>query len=147
MKTMLLRETELKFKKGKKVSDINIKSSYDCYKMLKDIYGDDIDISEAFVAIFVDNNSNVVGWQKIAQGGITMCIVDIRLLFSAALNCLATHILISHNHPSGKLVASMEDKNITNKIKEAGELLQIKLLDHIIITENGYLSFADEGMI
>ena len=81
-----------------------------------------------------------------AQQRITGTVVDVRLIFKLALEHNATSIILSHNHPSGKLVASDADKEITKKLKFAGEQLDIKVLDHIIITEKGYLSFQDEGI-
>ena len=77
-------------------------------------------------------------------GGLTSAVADIRLLFGTALKILATGIVISHNHPSGNTRPSLQDRNLTKQVKEAGELLDIKLLDHIILTpENQYYSFAD----
>ena len=95
------------------------------------------------------NNSNIVkGICQISAGGITATLVDLRIMFAIVLKSLSTAIILCHNHPSGKLQASQMDKNLTTKIQKACDFLDIKLLDHIIITEGGnYLSFADEGIL
>jgi DNA repair protein RadC len=77
---------------------------------------------------------------------MTGTVVDVRMLYTLALNCCATSIIVAHNHPSGKLQASDADKAITKKLKQAGEILDIKLLDHLILTDEGHLSFQDEGI-
>lgn len=146
----LVRELEFTFKKteGVLLADKAILSSDDSYRAFKEIIGDDIEITETFAVIFLNNAGKIIGWKKIANGGITSCVVDVRILFSSALKCLATQIIVSHNHPGGTRMPSEEDKRITAKIKEGAKLLDIRLLDHIILTPyNGYYSFADEGML
>lgn len=88
------------------------------------------------------------GIYEISSGGITGTLVDLRILFAVVLKSLSTSIILAHNHPSGNLKPSEADKRLTNKIKSASELLDIKLLDHVIIIPNGsYYSFADEGIL
>ena len=82
-----------------------------------------------------------------SKGGISETIVDIRLLLKSALQCGATAIIVAHNHPSGVLKPSTSDIKLTQKIKKAGENMDIKLLDHLIISEKGYFSFADEKLL
>ena len=82
-----------------------------------------------------------------SSGGINQSVVDLRILFKNALEHLATGIIIAHNHPSGNLKPSSEDLKITKQIAEAGKILNIQLLDHLIITQNSYLSFADENLL
>ncbi len=107
-----------------------------------------LEIFESAYVIFFNNNMQVKGYMKLSSGGISMTIIDVRLLFAAALKCLASCIVISHNHPSGNTTPSNEDINITNKIKKGGELLDIKVLDHIILAPNGnYYSFAEWAKI
>ena len=90
----------------------------------------------------------VKGYMKLSSGGINMTIIDVRMVFASALKCLASCIVISHNHPSGNINPSSEDINITNKIVKGGELLDIKVLDHIILAPNGkYYSFAEWAKI
>ncbi len=101
---------------------------------------------EEFWVLFLSNSNKVIRKSQLSRGGITGTVVDIRLLFKLALEYHATSIILVHNHPSGKLQASDADKDITKKIKMAGEQLDIKVLDHVIVTESGYLSFQDEGI-
>lgn len=122
-----------------------ISSSSDAYKILK-LHLADLR-TEEFWAIFLNQSNKVIHLQQLTQGGINQSIVDVRVLFKTALDYYSTGIIIAHNHPSGALNPSSEDKNITNKIIEAGKILNIQLLDHLIITQNAYLSFADEGLL
>lgn len=101
---------------------------------------------EEFWVLYLNNSNKVIYKAQLSKGGITGTVVDIRLLFKMALEQNATAVLLTHNHPSGKLLASDADIQITKKIKEAGKTLEIHVLDHIIITENGYLSFQDAGI-
>lgn len=100
---------------------------------------------EEFWVLYLNNSNKVIYKAQLSKGGITGTVVDIRLLFKTAFEQGATSIILAHNHPSGKLMASDADKDITKKLKFAGEQLDIKVLDHVIITENGYWSFQDEG--
>jgi len=102
---------------------------------------------EEFWVLFLNNSNKVVAKSQISKGGLTATIVDIRLVFKRALELASVGIIVCHNHPSGKLQPSNADKNLTQKIKEAGITLDIKLLDHLIITEKAYFSFADEGIL
>lgn len=101
---------------------------------------------EEFWVLFLNNSNKVIHKSQLSKGGMTGTIVDIRMIFKIALEQNATSIILTHNHPSGKLEASNADKEITQKLKLAGEQLEIRVLDHIIITEKGYLSFQDEGI-
>lgn len=101
---------------------------------------------EEFWVLFLNNSNKVIYKTQISKGGITGTIVDIRIVFKLALEHNATSIILSHNHPSGKLQASEADIQITKKIKEAGKNLDIQVLDHVIITEKSYYSFVDEGI-
>ncbi len=88
----------------------------------------------------------IVSYQ-LSKGGITGTIADVRLILSVALKTLATGLILAHNHPSGNLKPSEADKKITNKIRQAAKLLDIELMDHIIISNEGYYSFMDEGVL
>lgn len=101
---------------------------------------------EEFWVLFLNNSNKVIYKTQISKGGITGTVVDIRIVFKLALEHNATSIILSHNHPSGKLQASEADIQITKKMKEAGKNLDIQILDHIIITEKSYYSFVDEGI-
>lgn len=103
--------------------------------------------TEEFWAVFLNQGNKTLHQTRLTQGGINQSIVDIRVLFQEALAHFATGIIVAHNHPSGNLRPSQADISITKKIAEAGELLNIKLIDHLIISQNHYYSFADEGLI
>lgn len=107
-----------------------------------------IQVHESFKVVLLNNSNKVKGIYQLSKGGITGTIVDLRILFAVVLKSLSVAIILTHNHPSGTLKASEADRKITEKIKKAGELLDIKVLDHLIITPNGeYYSFADEGIL
>ncbi len=103
--------------------------------------------TEEFWAIFLNRSNKVIHFAQLTQGGINQSIVDIRVLFKTALDHFSTGIIIAHNHPSGSLQPSREDIEITKKIKIAGETMNIQLLDHLIITQNSYFSFSDDGLL
>lgn len=131
---------------GQEVSEKpTISNSDDAYQVFKNQLSDLR--AEEFWAVFVNQSNKIVHLSKLTQGGISQSIVDIRILFKTALDHFATGIIIAHNHPSGSLKPSREDINITKKIKEAGEFLNVQLLDHLIITQNSYFSFSDEGLL
>ncbi|MCF6133083.1 RadC family protein [Flavobacterium wongokense] len=101
---------------------------------------------EEFWVLYLNNSNKVIYKSQLSKGGITGTVVDVRLIFKTALEHNATSVILSHNHPSGKLLASDADREITKKLKLAGDQLDIKILDHVIITETGYFSFQDEGI-
>jgi DNA repair protein RadC len=102
---------------------------------------------EEFWVLFLNNSNKVIYKTQISKGGITGTVVDTRIIYKTALEHNATSVILCHNHPSGALQASDADKQITQKLKEAGKHLDILVLDHIIVTEKSYLSFADEGIL
>lgn len=102
---------------------------------------------EEFWALFLNQANHILGMECISSGGMAATITDVRMLFRKAIQIKATAIIVAHNHPSGQLKASPEDCKITQQIKDGGLLLDIKLLDHLIIGHDSFLSFADEGMI
>jgi len=126
---------------------IKIRSSQDASSVARSVIGENIEYKEYFYVIAMNNSNQVLGVKKISSGGITGTMVDIRIIFQTLLKAHGTSFIIFHNHPSGTLVASNADKQITRKIKRASELLDIKLLDHIIVTKESYFSFADENML
>jgi DNA repair protein RadC len=101
---------------------------------------------EEFWVVYLNNSNKVILKSQLSKGGITGTLVDVRLVFKTALEIGATSLILCHNHPSGALNPSEADKNITVKLKLAGDSLEIKVLDHLIITEHNYFSFADEGI-
>jgi len=101
---------------------------------------------EEFWVLFLNNSNSVISKSQLSKGGITGTVVDVRLVFKLAMENGATGLILCHNHPSGNLNPSGADKQITKKIKLAGESLDVKVLDHLIITESKYYSFVDEGI-
>ncbi len=109
---------------------------------------DTININETFKLMLLNNSNKVKGIFELSKGGITGTLVDVRILFAIVLKTLSTAIILGHNHPSGNLKPSESDKKLTQKIKKASEMFDVKLLDHIIISPYGdYFSFADEGVL
>lgn len=100
---------------------------------------------EEFWVIFLNNSNVILSKQQMSKGGFTGTLVDVRLILKKALEVSATGLILCHNHPSGKHNPSQSDRNLTHKIKEAGKLMDIQVLDHVIVTEKLYFSFADEG--
>lgn len=101
---------------------------------------------EEFWVLYLNNSNKVISKIQQSKGGITGTMVDSRLVFKTALELSATAVILCHNHPSGSLMPSDADKQLTKKIKLAGDSLDVKVLDHLIITETKYYSFADEGI-
>lgn len=136
------------FDKNLKKSElVKIKSSRDAYEVFKRVFNaDTFDWCEEVVMLCVNNSNKVVGFYKVSSGGMTGTLIDVRMIFTTALKSLATGIIIAHNHPSGTLTPSEADKSITRKLKEAGKYLDINVLDHLIITDENYFSFVDEGI-
>ncbi|MES2573337.1 MAG: JAB domain-containing protein [Bacteroidota bacterium] len=108
---------------------------------------DTIELQEEFKVILLNRSNETLGIYSLSKGGTTGTVVDVRLLFAVALKCNSTGIIISHNHPSGKLQPSNIDITLTKKIKKCSNFFDIVLIDHLIITKNGYYSFSNEGLI
>ena len=97
--------------------------------------------------MILNKQNRVIGFSNISKGGTHSTIVDAKVIYSLALKLNASAIFLAHNHPSGAMYPSSQDKDLTQKLKVAGDVLGITFFDHIIITTYGYFSFADEGMI
>ena len=121
-----------------------ITSSKAVFDIMQPIIGELV--HEEFWVLFLNNSNKVIYKSQISKGGITGTVVDVRMIFKMALEQNATSIILTHNHPSGKLEASDADKTLTKQLKLAGQQLLIPVLDHIIITENNYLIFQDENI-
>ncbi len=122
-----------------------ILSSDQIAEYVRQFYFDDIDIFESMFLLLLDRGNNTIAYAKIAQGGISGTFVDRRIILKYAIDSLASSVVLVHNHPSGSLIPSNQDKVCTEAVKKALKIMDIKLLDHIIITAEGYYSFADEG--
>lgn len=116
------------------------------YQIFKDYWNmNTIELQEEFNVLFLNRANEVLGIFNISKGGTNATIVDAKLIFGPALKVCASSIVLSHNHPSGSLRPSETDIKLTQKLRDAGKLLDINLLDHLIITKFGYYSFADNG--
>jgi DNA repair protein RadC len=102
---------------------------------------------EEFWILYLNRSNKVIDRNKLSQGGISGTVTDVRIVMKRAIECLASGIIVCHNHPSGNLNPSESDSKITQKIKEAGNLMDIQLLDHLIISDKEYYSFADNGLL
>lgn len=130
---------------GEALERKKITSSRSVFEYVQPLLGDLA--HEEFWVLFLNNSNKVIKSEQLSKGGITGTIVDVRLAFKQALQLGAVSIILAHNHPSGTLKPSQADIQLTKKIKTAGESLDIKVLDHLIITEKAYFSFADENML
>lgn len=122
-----------------------ISSSKDAFEILQPHLSDLQ--TEEFWAIFLNHQNKILYKTCLFRGGIASSVADVRVVFKTALEHFSTQIIVAHNHPAGSLKPSKEDINITQKIKDAGKLLDIDLLDHLILTQNNYYSFKDEGIL
>ena len=122
-----------------------IQNSRDVFDMMMPLLEDKP--HEEFWVLYLNNSNRVLSREMCSRGGITATVVDVRLLYKRAIELSAVGLVICHNHPSGDKSPSISDKELTTKIKQAGDSLDIKLLDHLIITEKSYFSFADNGEI
>ena len=124
---------------------IPVKSSETVYQLFHPIMGD-LE-HEEFWLLMLNRANRVLGRYKVSQGGLSGTVIDTRIILKKALDNLASSIIVCHNHPSGNNQPSEADLKITEKLKKAAEMLEIKLLDHVIIADKSYFSFADEGLI
>ncbi|RYY00588.1 DNA repair protein [bacterium] len=105
-----------------------------------------LELLEEFKVLLLNTNHRVLGVAHLSKGGASSTVVDPKMIFSIALKANASAIIVAHNHPSGSLKPSCADINMTRKLKEGGKLLEIRVEDHLIITSDGYYSFADNGI-
>jgi len=142
-------EIELIYKSKVKASDRpQISKSIDAYELFLQCWDKNkIAFVEQFKTMLLNRANRVLGIYEVSTGSVSGTVADPKQIFSAALKANASYILLAHNHPSGSLKPSRADEALTAKLKEAGRYLDLPVLDHLIISEEGYLSFADEGLI
>ena len=126
---------------------ITIETSRDAFEAFKYIFDQNmLAVREEFNVIYLNRANQVIGTYQDFRGGITGVAIDLRIIFSIALKCLAVTIVVAHNHPTNNLKPSDDDLELTQKIFDAGKILDIDLMDHLILgTNNNYVSFTDEG--
>jgi len=143
----ILAATELgRRRRSEEAIELNkISSSKSIFELMQPLIGE---LShEEFWIIYLNNSNKVLSKSQLSKGGITGTVVDVRLVFKSAIELGAVSIILSHNHPSGNLNPSEADRQITQKLKLAGQSLDIRILDHLIVTETAYYSFSDEGIL
>ena len=125
-----------------------ISGSKDAYNILAENWDNSkIEFVEQFKVMLLNRANKVLGIFEVSSGGSTGTVADPKLIFAAAIKANACGIILAHNHPSGNLQPSQADNELTRRMKEGGKLLEIQVLDHVIVTIEGYFSFADEGLI
>lgn len=125
-----------------------IRSAKDCFDILMHQWDKDkIEYVEQFKVLYLNRSNRVLALNITSTGGLTGTVADPRFIFATALKLNATSVILSHNHPGGNLKPSEQDKLITEKIRQAGRLLDINVLDHIILSTEGFYSFAEEGLL
>ena len=126
-----------------------IKNSKNASKLVFEAWDPNtIGLQESFKVLLLNNANKVKGIYQLSTGGITGTVVDLRILFAVVIKTLSVGIILVHNHPSGQLVPSEVDKQLTQKIQKAAGFFDVKVLDHLIMAPNGaYYSFADEGIL
>lgn len=147
--TFQVAEVQLSYKPKFKASERpRVTCSRDSYQILLQQWDQNkIEYIEQFKVLFLNRANRVLGIMEVSTGGMSGTIADPKIIFAAALKGTASSIILAHNHPSGNLKPSQADLNLTRKLKEGGALLDIVVLDHLILTVDGYYSFADEGFI
>lgn len=140
---------KVSFKGDVKPSELyKVTTASDAADALRTIFDADTMLwREEVILLCLNRNNKVIGFHKISSGGMDGTVIDVRMVLLLALKTLASSIIMGHNHPSGNLIPSEADKKITNKLKEACKFHDIPLLDHLIISDESYFSFADEGML
>lgn len=142
-----IQEIKVSYTSGNR-DKVKITNSKDSYELLLSCWSQKIiELQEEFKVLLLNRNHQVLGIYPLSKGGVSGTVVDAKLVFSVALKCNASSIVIAHNHPSGNLKPSDADIRLTQKLKEAGNYLDVKVLDHIILSREGYYSFVDESQM
>lgn len=148
METGIINEIELKYIPRKERINTIINSPAKTYETLMHLWNPDtIGLFEEFKILYLNRANQLIGVYNHSKGGIAGTLVDVRLIVGMALKCAASGIILAHNHPSGNLKPSINDEEMTRRIKSCCDLFEIVLLDHFIIMHNGYYSFVENGKI
>ena len=144
-----ITEVELIYHNKTKPNDRpSVGSSHQAYDLLLKSWDmNKIELQEQFRIMLLDRKNACLGISTVALGGISSCLVDLKIAFATALKASASSIILAHNHPSGNKTPSEADKRLTSQFNKAGKLLSLPVVDHIIVTTEGYTSLADEGMM
>lgn len=124
-----------------------ISSPEDAQKYMRQFWGDDIEVYESFFLVLLNRQHQTIGYVKISQGGIVGTVVDVKIIAKYVIDSLASACMVAHNHPSGSLRPSEADIKITKKLQDVLDLLECKLIDHVILTKEGYYSFSENDIL
>lgn len=148
MKTYKSNINEIQLKRIKtEFPKVKISRSQDANEYARKFYHEDLTIYESMFLILLNAANNTIGYAKISQGGVSGTVVDAQIIAKYAIETLAKAVILVHNHPSGYLKPSQADKDVTEKVKNTLNIFDCKVLDHLIITEDEYFSFGDNGLI
>jgi DNA repair protein RadC len=143
-----IAEISINYKPLKRACEMRkIITSKDAEQFFRSIWSDKLQYIEEFYMLLLNRSNLIIGYLKVSEGGTAGTVVDAKIVFQGALKCNASSIILCHNHPSGNLKPSENDVQITRKLKEAGKVMDLPVVDHLILTSEGYYSFADEGML
>lgn len=146
--THFLQEIEVRYTPREDVKfSGNIKTSAEAYKYIRLLFLPFLSHHEEVWILLLNQATKLIGMSQVAKGGIDFSVVDIRIIFQTLLITHSVRFVLIHNHPAGSLRPSRQDEMFTKKVKQACEILNIQLLDHLIIGAEGYFSFADEGLL
>ena len=145
----IVSEIELIYRRKVKASERpKVASSHDAYELFRENWDDlKINLLEEFKVLLLDRNNHCMGIYTLSSGGVSGTYVDAKLIFAMALKARSCQIIVAHNHPSGNLKPSQPDIKMTRKLVEAGKFLDLPVYDHIILTDEGYYSFSDQGLM
>ena len=147
---MFFSEIEISIKlKNKKYSELyQLKEPKDAYKVFKKVFNaDTIEWKEEMIMLCLNNAGKLIGFHKLASGGTSSVVTDVKVLAIVALQSTASSVIIAHNHPSGNLTPSNEDKNMTKEVKQGLAFIGIALADHLIVSTEGFYSFKNDGRL
>jgi len=146
--TSNLAEIKIYYRNKVRMADMEkVCGSRDVSEVLRRIWSPKLDHVEEFMVLCLNRANKVLGWAKVSQGDLSGTVADPKVIFQVVLKSNACSIILAHNHPSGNLQLSEADFHLTRKLKEAGVLLDLPVLDHLIVSSEGFYSFADEGLL
>lgn len=140
---------EILLKKGRKKVEVeeSVTSSQIGYDIIRKFYGDEIEIYESFFILLLNRSNTCIGFAKISQGGCVGTVIDVKMIAKFVVDTFATGVILAHNHPSGNLSPSPQDIALTKRIKEAMNIFEVRVMDHLILGNNSYYSMADECVL
>lgn len=144
-----LTMNEILLKKGRKKVEVeeSVTSSQIGYDIIRKFYGDEIEIYESFFILLLNRSNTCIGFAKISQGGCVGTVIDVKMIAKFVVDTFATGVILAHNHPSGNLSPSPQDIALTKRIKEAMNIFEVRVMDHLILGNNSYYSMADECVL